>query len=226
MNTISKLCLPAAAIALSLIGCGGMDKKDAAATGKTDSAAAMANKNPAAAIAAAMTGGAGAAGNSDYAERLKARRAKGDTLAMPYAELEKFLPTSEDGYTAGKPNGASINMSQVSYSAADVTFKKDNGDIIKVSIIDYNQAYQIYNQASLAWSMGMSVDSPNEKAEVVKLDNTNGGWEAYRKNSKEADITLGIGSRFFVKVEATNQTDVDMVKSIAKSIDLAKLASM
>jgi hypothetical protein len=224
MKTLSKIILPAS-IAVSLISCGGMDKKDDAksAAGKADSTATIANK-----VAAAMSGvtsGTGANANA-YAEKLKARRAKGDTLAMPYTDLEKFLPQSVDGYTAGQPTGASVNMGQMSYSAANITFKKDNGDNVKVSILDYNQAYQIYTQASLAWSMGMSVDSPTEKAESVKLDNTDGGWETYHKNSKGATITVGVANRFFVKVEANNQADVEMVKSVLKSADLSKLASM
>lgn len=224
MKTVSKILLPAS-LALSLISCGGMDKKDETkAAIKADSNATVANK-----VAAAMSGvtsqGGGASANA-YAEKLKERRAKGDTLAMPYADLEKFLPQSVDGYKAEQPKGASVNMGQMSYSTADVTFKKDNGDMVKVTILDYNRAYQIYTQASLAWSMGMSVDSPNEKAETVKLDNTDGGWESYKKTSKQASITVGVSSRFFVKVEANNQADIEMVKSVAKSVDLSKLASL
>jgi len=224
MKTLSKLILPAS-LALSLIGCGGADKKeDAKDAVKTDSTPTVANK-VAAAMSGVTSGGAGANANA-YAEKLKARRAKGDTLAMPYTDLEKFLPQSVDGYTAGQPTGASVNMGQMSYSTANVQFKKANGDMVKVTILDYNQAYQIYTQASLAWSMGMSVDSPNEKAESVKLDNTDGGWESFKKTSKQAQITVGVSNRFFVKAEANNQADVEMVKSVLKSVDLSKLASM
>src|ERR1035437_195609 len=78
--------------------------------------------------------------NARHEEKMKERRAKGDTLALPYAELQKYLPESIDGYKADKPGGASINMQKISYSSADVQFKNDKGGHIKVTIIDYNQA--------------------------------------------------------------------------------------
>lgn len=162
---------------------------------------------------------------SDYAQIMKDRRAKGDTLAMPYAQLQKYLPQSVSGYTAGKPDGASVNMGQASYSTATIKFTNGN-DWVKVAIVDYNQAYGMYASLTSVWAMGMSVDSPQEKADGIKLDNNVGGWEDYKKNNKEAIITLGVGSRFLVSVDASNQTDTEFAKSIAKSIDLSKLAGM
>jgi hypothetical protein len=76
------------------------------------------------------------------------------------------------------------------------------------------------------WAMVMSVDSPDEKASGIKLDNSTGGWQVYKKKTKNATVTLGVGYRFWVQVDANNQDDADKVLSIAKSIDLAKLASL
>ena len=161
-----------------------------------------------------------------YEEKMKQRRAKGDTLAMPYAELQKYLPSSIDGYKAGKPSGASINMMQMSYSTADIRFKKDNGDWVKVTIIDYNQAYGLYSSATAMWAMGMSMDTPEETASGVKLDNTVGGWQLYKKKSKNATLTVGVGNRFWLNVEANNQADAEFVKAIASKMDLSTLAAL
>ena len=158
--------------------------------------------------------------------KMKERRAKGDTLAMPYADLQKFLPSSINDYKTSEPSGASINMTGMSYSSAEVKYKNDKDGWIKISIIDYNQAYGLYSAASAMWAMGISVDTPEEKANGIKLDDQIGGWEVFKKKHNKANITLGVGERFWVNVEANEQTNTELVKSIAKSIDLAKLASL
>lgn len=214
MNNISKLSL-SAALAFGLMSCGGGKKDDSTNV-----------NNVGAVVAAATAENAVKSGMDDANAKMKARRAKGDTLAMPYTDLEKYLPQSLDGYTAETPTGASVNAMNMSYSTAMVHFKKDNGDWVKVTIVDYNQAASLYSTATAMWAMGMSIDSPEEKASGIKVDNTNGGWQDYKKKSKNAIVTLGVGYRFWVQVDASNQDDADKVLSIAKSIDLAKLASL
>ncbi|MGP8215265.1 MAG: hypothetical protein ACLQQ4_06860 [Bacteroidia bacterium] len=228
MKKLNNLFLPAfAAFAFLLISCGGGSKNNDSSTGQQNNA----NNSPAAAannMAAGMNAmaNANASVNSDYAEKMKERRAKGDTLAMPYTDLQKYLPTSVDGYTVGTPDGASINMGKMSYSSANIQFKKDNGDWVKVTILDYNQAYNMYASATAVWGMGISVDSPEEKSNSIKLENTAGGFESYKKKTKNASIVLGVGSRFYLSVEANNQPDAGMVESVAKSIDLSKLSTL
>jgi len=215
MNNLSKLSF-SAIVAFAFMSCGTGDKKSDSTT-----------VNNADAVAAATTVDNAVKNGMDNAnEKMKERRAKGDTLAMPYTDLQKYLPQSLDGYTAETPNGASVNMMKMSYSSAEIRFKKDNGDWVKVTIIDYNQAYNLYSSATAMWAMGMSVDSPDEKASGIKLDNSTGGWQVYKKKTKNATVTLGVGYRFWVQVDANNQDDANKVLSIAKSIDLAKLASL
>ncbi|HWY97942.1 MAG TPA: hypothetical protein VNY36_02545 [Bacteroidia bacterium] len=218
MNTFSKAFLPAI-VSLSLIACGGGNKKTDPNQGKDSTKAAA--TTPSANIPAMPSDPMAAA-----AEKMKERRAKGDTLAMAYADLQKFLPSSVDGYTAGKPEGGSVNMGKISYSATNITFKKDNGDFVKVTLADYNQAYNIYTSATAMWTMGVSMDNDEKKVNSVKLDNTVGGFEEYNKKNKQAVITCGIGSRFLLGVEANNQADIQMVESVAKSMDLSKLAAL
>lgn len=157
-------------------------------------------------------------------QKIAARKAKGDTLAMPYADLMKYLPGSVDGYTKGEPDGASVNVSGSSYSSANCDYTNDKGERVKVTIVDYNQAYGLYNGLTAMWAF--SVDTPEEKSGGVKLDDNIAGWEQFRKKSGDAVITLGVGYRFWVQVEADGQKDTEWVKEVAKSIDLDKLASM
>ena len=157
--------------------------------------------------------------------KMKERRAKGDTLALHYTELQKYLPTIS-GYTMAEPDGGSVNMNGMSYSNAEGKYKNEKGKRVTVSIVDYNQAYALYSTATAMWAMGLSVDSKSEKACGFKIDESRGGWESYKKKSKKAEVTLGVGDRFWIHVEADDQENTDFVKEIAKSIDLTKLAAI
>lgn len=220
MNKFYKVFL-IATMPLSIISCGSGEKKAESKDQSKDE-----NKTMSGADSKSNIGNKAKTSSNSNEEKMKERRAKGDTLAMPYTELQKYLPSSVDGYKAEKPNGATINMMKMSYSSADIKFKKDNGDWVKVTIVDYNQAYNLYTAATAMWTMGMSIDTPEEKMNSINFDNTVGGWEVYKKNRKDATVTLGVGSRFWVNIEANNQNDTEMIKSIAKTMDLSKLSTL
>lgn len=208
----------AAALMLSFVNCGGESKKE-----EEEKAAA---KSLGGALGSLMKMGKEMEKSAKAAQDKQAeRRAKGDTLAMPYAELQKYLPVIE-GYKMEEPDGGSVNMNGMSYSNAEGRYKNDKGKTIKVSIIDYNQAYSMYSAATAMWAMGMTIDTPKEKANGFKIDDNTGGWEVYQKKNKQATVTLGIGDRFWVNVEAEDQENTEFVKEIAKKIDLAKLAAI
>ncbi len=207
--------LSVAVLTASLVSCGGGSKDN-------DEEVSV-SKNPLEALVAA--GEAMEKGAKEGNKKMEERRAKGDTLAMPYADLQKYLPKI-DGYTLdGELGGANVNMGGVSYSNAEAKFKKGE-NWVKVSIVDYNQAFAMYSAATAMWAMGMSVDTPTEKAGGIKIGDDIGGWEVYQKKDKNAAVTLGVGSRFWVSVEADAQENTEFVKSVAKSIDLTKLSAM
>ncbi len=214
MKKISILAFPFA-ISLAFSSCfGGKPKEEETKTTNPLQAIANMEKNV-------------VTGTSAADAKMKARKAKGDTLAMPYADLEKYLPASLDGYKVDEqPTGTSMNMTGMSYSSAEVSFKNDKGNNVKVTLIDYNAAYGMYSGMTAMWASGLSVDSPEEKADGIKFDGDVAGWEDYHKKTKEADVTLGIGYRFYLTVHAENQDNTDFAKSVAKSIDLSKLSSL
>lgn len=207
--------LPIVALSVALVSCGGSKEKEVEEVKPAS--------NPLEALVQA--GEALEKATNTNTDKMKERRAKGDTLAMPYADLQKYLPTL-DGYTMGEPDGATVNMGVMSYSSAEARYKKEGGGKVKVTIIDYNQAYSMYTAATAMWAMGMSVDTPTEKAGSVKIGDNIAGWEVFKKKRNRAEITLGVGSRFWVQVEADNQENTDYVKEIAKKIDLDKLSAM
>lgn len=165
-------------------------------------------------------------GQAAAEKKMAERRAKGDTLALHYEELMKYLPGEIEGYKRGEPDGTSMNQPGASFSSADVRYTNDKDEEIHVSIIDYNQAYGMYTAATAMWAMGMSIDTPEQKAQGVKFEGEIGGWEEFNKKTGHTVLTLGVGYRFWVQVEADAQKDTEGVKAIAKKIDLKKLSEL
>lgn len=165
--------------------------------------------------------------SNDLAQkRIDERRQRGDTLAMHYKKLQEYLPSSIGGYTAETPKGESMNMPGVSFSHAEMRYTKGNDDVT-VKITDYNQAFAMYQGAIALWSLGMSVDNDNETAKGYNPNlELSGGWEKFDKQNKSAELLLGIGSRFFIEVRASNQSNTDFVKSVANSMRLAEMSKM
>lgn len=160
-------------------------------------------------------------------KKYEARRAKGDTLAIPYTELQKLLPASIDGYEKdGEPEGQSMNMVGASYSTASQNYKK--GDhYLKLTLVDYNAAYGLYGMATAFMASGFSSENADEKMGGIDLGVANAkGWEVIRKKEKKATISVGVADRFFVTAEADNQENSELLKEAVRSLDLSKLAGM
>lgn len=164
---------------------------------------------------------------SAASKKLEARRKKGDTLAMPYKDLQKYLPKSVKGYDLdGEMKGQTMNMQGTSFSTAEAQYKKGDEEI-EIVIIDYNNAYQMYTGLTSMWAMGMSVDNDDQKAGVITLKNNSiKGWENFNKGSKSAELLLGVSERFYITIKAEKQTDTNFIKSVAESLDLDKLAAL
>ncbi|MDT8412742.1 MAG: hypothetical protein RQ875_09790 [Vicingaceae bacterium] len=196
-----------------LIACGGEDKS------QDDNIDV--EKNP---LGAAMKM---AQNMQEQAEKMqKNMEERKDAKAMHYEELIKFLPTEIDGYTAEEPDGGTVEMQGTSYSNADITFKNEAGERIKVSLLDYNAALSMYSMATAMWTSGLKIDTKDELAQSYTVNDEISGWETFKKKTGKASVILGINNRFMLTIEADKQENCDNVKSIAKNMDLDKLASL
>lgn len=163
--------------------------------------------------------------------RRQERVSRGDTIAMPYQELQKFFPASISGYTPDEPEGSTFNMPPVSYSQASREYKTQGTDgtqnYVKITLLDYNQAHDMYIGLTALWQMGFSSETKDRKEMTFNtgFDNV-AGYEVLDKSGKRATVNYGIAWRFFLTVEASNQTSTDFVKSVANSIDIKKLSGM
>jgi hypothetical protein len=167
-----------------------------------------------------------AEGIKESTSKMEERKAKGDTVSMPYSELQKLLPTNISGYAKdGDPKGESINMAGMSYSTASQVYK--NGDAeITVNIIDYNASYAAFGAATAMFATGFSVDNAEEHLGAVDLGVSGvKAWEDVKKKEKKSTIMAGVNDRFLVSVEGRN-VEVDVVKEAVKAVDLGKLSGM
>ena len=204
-----------AALALVVAGCGG----------KTDDA-----KNAASAIAA-VTSGAAQAGLQNAEKFQQARVAKGDTVAMAYTDLQKFLPASFDGYTAEAPSGSSQSMGGFSMAQAEQTWKgpaKADGSTpeIQVTLVDFSGTQQAYGMMAAPMLSGFKQEDAHRRAGSVKVGLADtGAWEDFNKDNSDAKITMVTRYRYMVTVEARNQGEdrskmvLDLAESIAKKFD-------
>ena len=167
-----------------------------------------------------------AEGMKESASKMEERKAKGDTISMPYTELRKMLPANISGYTKeGDPTGESINMVGMSYSTASQVFK--NGDAeITLNIMDYNASYAAFGAATAMFATGFSVDNDQEHLGAVDLGISGvKAWEDVKKKEKSSTVMAGVNDRFLITAEGKN-VEPDAVKNAIKSINFSKLAGM
>jgi hypothetical protein len=165
-------------------------------------------------------------GLKESASKIEERKAKGDTIAMPYGELQKLLPTSVSGYNKeGDPKGESINMMGMSYSTASQVYKSAEGEIT-VNIMDYNASYAGFGAATAMFATGFSVDNDQEHIGAIDLGISGvKAWEDVKKKEKKSTVMAGVNDRFLVTAEGRN-VEPDAVKAAIKSVDFNKLAGM
>ena len=174
-----------------------------------------------------------AEGLKNYAEGLKEstskieeRKAKGDTISIPYADLQKMLPSSISGYNKeGDPKGESVNMMGMSYSTASQVYISGDGEIT-LNIMDYNASYAAFGAATAMFATGFSVDNDQEHLGAIDLGISGvKAWEDVKKKEKRSTVMAGVNDRFLVTAEGRN-VEPDAVKAAIKSVDFNKLAGM
>lgn len=157
------------------------------------------------------------------------RAAKGDTVAMPYTELQKLLPTSIDGYKMeGEPGGSQQSMQGFSMSMAEQHWVSTTGDTnnparIHVILSDYGGTTVSYGLAGLAFTIQMQSEDNTQRVRTYKTDFPyTYASETFRKDTKEATVMMGTRYRYVVNVRAENQTEDQTQKATAIAMDIAK----
>jgi hypothetical protein len=140
---------------------------------------------------------------------LKERREKGDTIAMPVDQLKTFLPTAIDEYQF-----SIAEQEWVSTSSADT----NNPATIKVNVTDWGGSEGAWAMQSMAFAFNVKTENAQERSGTVDLglDHTT-AMEKFEKESKNSSLTTVTRYRYFINLEAQNQTEdqTPLLKKIA-----------
>jgi hypothetical protein len=204
---------------LLLTGCGGNDADDTNAA--QEESQGVTDMEQAASETSAATPELAEA-ESFYKERV----AKGDTIAMPYEELQKYMPTIS-GYTAdGAPSGASQTMGAFSMSTADQHWTETGGDPnakkrIHVTLVDFGGTQMAY--ATMAAPMMMQVRSEDAHRRI-RYDKgsipTSYVIEELDKDNNTGKVTTVTRYRYLITVEQSGGASdpTEEAKAIANEI--------
>lgn len=157
------------------------------------------------------------------------RREKGDTIAIPYKDLQGYLPTSISGYKAGgDPSGSQQSMQGWSMSNAQQKFVSDagNGAEIDVTITDLGGTEGAYGMAALPLMMSMDMEDDRQKMQSLKFDMAQtAGSSTFNKETKTTSVLIGTRYRYLITMESRGATEdqtqllSDLGKDIAKKFE-------
>ncbi len=167
-------------------------------------------------------------GAEELSEKNKARKAKGDTVAIHYNKLKEYLP-SISGYTIdGEPDGQISGAQGLSYSQLTAKYKSNNGkEKVKVTLVDYNAALPLYTLATAALKSNFFIENNRETTKGIDLGIEGvAGMKTIKKKDKKSNVILGVGDRFMVSIEASGQAEQEFAVSVAKKMKLKELAGM
>ena len=159
-------------------------------------------------------------------DRWEERRAKGDTLAMPYKELQAYLPEIS-GYTkSGGPKGSQMNMPGMG-SWSETEQRYESGDKkIRLKIIDYNASQMGFLGVTAAYRMGFSSEDDNKRTGSVDLGLSGvAAYETVYKQREEAELNAVAGDRFYIEARLRGSNNIDELKEAVKSVVNAGLSS-
>ncbi len=155
------------------------------------------------------------------------RRSRGDTVAMSYQELQKYLPSAPDGYSAAEePGGSSQSMTGFSVSQAEQTFTMPSSPegttpSVHVTLVDFGGTEGAYAIVAMPMLMNLSQEDAHQRMKTLKMDTpATWGSEEFNKDSKDSKVTAVARYRYMITLEARNQAadETAMLKRMAEDI--------
>lgn len=177
--------------------------------------------------AVAQAGGSMADTQKEAEKFYNERRARGDTVAMAYSELQTFLPSPPSDYTAVEaPGGSSQSMGVFSMSQTEQTFTKPAGadgsvPTIEVSIVDFGGTQAAYGMMALPMMMNLSQEDARHRMKTIKVSTPHTwGTEEYNKEDHTSKVSLVTRFRYLINVEVRSHGEdkTGMAKDLAEDI--------
>ena len=216
MNRIALMML-AGALAVT-IACGKSDAEKQA----EETAANLEKASEALSKAADGTGTA-----EDLATGMKAlteaMNGDGKTVdPVSFQSLEGFLPTLS-GWERDTPRSERMT-SPVAYTQTEAHYSKGDASL-DITITDSGFAQAVLAPFSMMAAMGMSRESREGYEKSVTL-NGQPGFEEWRNENRDGELTLLVGKRFLVAVRGNQLPGAGTLQETARAIDFGKLAEL
>jgi len=205
MRTVRPLVIAALAFGL-LAACA---RKEKTSEGKELS------KNPIAALGQISDAAKKAADAAKEASEMK------PVDPVSFNALLPLLPAAPAGWTAEEPKGETTSAMGFKISEVERSYTKGD-ERLHVKIVD--GAYNSFIYAGVTMAAQFSRESTEGYEKGVTIDG-NPGVEKWSKESRRGELTVVVGKRFLVTVDAS-PVEADFARTVFGSIDQAKLASL
>jgi hypothetical protein len=148
-----------------------------------------------------------------------------------FKKLQDFLPKIDlAGFTRGKPGGETSSAMGMSTSEANVTYEKSGGDespTIEVKISDMAGVPYAQMGIQVMGAMEFENETANGYEKSIKVQGFSGTEKVDNsEGDKSALITLVVGGRFMVEIQARGTSEAALLHKLLDSMNLAELAKI
>jgi hypothetical protein len=140
---------------------------------------------------------------------------------VSFNALLPLLPPPPAGWTAEEPRGETSSGMGFRISDAERSYTKGDQHL-HVKIVDGAYNSLIYAGVTMAAQFAHESTEGYEKG--VTLDG-NPGFEKWNKASKRGELSVIVGKRFLVDIDAS-PVDAEFVRSVYASVDKARLSAL
>lgn len=167
--------------------------------------------------------------SSEYeklAERIDARKSKGDTLPLTIEELKVYLPAIAGFEKKGREESNRMDVPGMSsWSELKQSFASPSEEF-DFHIFDYTAASSALMTDAAMFTTGVAIEDNEKRAEPVDMGVQGIKAQVIQyKNKKKVELIMVVADRFLLQCALTGSNDKDKLVSYVKSIDLNSLAN-
>ncbi|MBP8273201.1 MAG: hypothetical protein KAY59_02165 [Acidobacteria bacterium] len=161
----------------------------------------------------------------DIATMAKMLQSNGEPVK--FEALQAFLPTDADitknGWQKFEVTGMAL-AEPIKGAKAAMTLKKNDSELV-VDIVDtvFNQS--LFAPVAAFLADGFTDENANGFKRSIKFQDQP-AFEEWTSRDRVANLTILVGKRYLVHLQATNVGSTEPVKSVAAWINLTKLADL
>ena len=153
------------------------------------------------------------------------RRANKDTIPRKHLELQAILPTQIEGYKEKVTGGNTFINPDFAFSEASRTFYDPEENYLEIHLADYSADMPYLRNLMGRYNAANGVEFEDGKQNRIPPKNRLWAWKTYDPARKMARLEACVDLRFYVQIEATNQTSDQKVLEIWNRLDFSSLIS-